>query len=253
MWAACVQGVLTTVEKGMGMGIGQGTRFGTMPVWAAVWGAARAAVLAMGLAACASGPAIAPTAVSATGLSSTGLSAAELRQIDAGTYLVGPDDATLAFSAKPLGIGQVSGFFEDFDAVLTISDSVQGAATLGATVRVGSLSLANYGEMVRGPGWFDAVQFPEAAFSGTLSGWDILGAGQISGQMQIRDITQDEIFNIRLTCAGVTACPGEAIGIAGDLAISRSEYGMTALPGFVSDTVQLSISGTIRVVQEGAQ
>ncbi len=177
------------------------------------------------------------------------LSAAELGRVEAKSYRLGPKDASIAFDVKPIGVPRVTGAFAEFDAVLTIVDPVSGLATLGATVNVDSLSVSSFEEMVRGPGWFDVKTYPTAVFNGQLEGWDELGYGTVMGDLTVRDVTRPEKMDIYLTCDRVTApCPSEAIGFEGQLSISRSAYGMTRFGGFVSDTVNLTISGTIKVV-----
>jgi polyisoprenoid-binding protein YceI len=146
-----------------------------------------------------------------------------------------------------LGLGRIDGSFAQFEGVLTIADAASGAASITARVRVDSAEMGRegYKEMMLGPGWFDAAQFPYSRFNGALAGWQGEGAGDFAGDLTIRDVTKAEVFDLRLSCDNVAECPGSAIGFSGELTIDRRAYGMTRLQGIVGADVTLRVSGTL--------
>lgn len=177
------------------------------------------------------------------------ISAATLEQVPSGAYALGPTNAEVGFSVSPLGIGRIDGKFADFEGVLKIDDASSGTASITAQVRVDSAQMNRdgYVEMLLSPEWFDAANFPFSAFNGRLAGWKQDGAGDFAGEMTIRDVTRTEVFDIRLSCDGLTACPAETIGFSGEVTIDRRAYGMTRWQGVVGPEVVLRVSGTLDV------
>lgn len=174
----------------------------------------------------------------------------ELRlAIAAGAYPIDPQTTKVRFLAGPTPAGTVNGNFTTFTGELTVDDAVAGAAGLRATLDVGSLDVNGnfFRSTILGPGWFEAMMFPEAGFEGRLLGWNPDGTGDLVGQMTIRDVTREETFRLVLTCDGIEACPERQVGFEGAASLDRTAYGMTRLAGLVGKEVQITVSGVLMV------
>jgi len=195
---------------------------------------------ALSLYSCASSPNV---------LVKTPVDVAARQNIQTGNYTLTPENASIQFSVNTVGVGTVSGQFDEFSSNFTIYSANDGDVTLKATVLVPSISIKNktFEGIVKSKAWFDIENFQTAEYIGQLMGWQDNGQGLVQGTMTIRDHTQLETFTIQITCDGVLNCPEERIGFEGTLSLNRTDYGMTALGGLVNKTINLSVNGTIDV------
>lgn len=188
---------------------------------------------------CASTPLLPPSA--------SALTAALRDGVAPGTYPLSPGNADVTFAADGGLIGTVTGDFTEFGGSLVINDPASGAADLMAELSVNSLDTRRdfVKSTLLGPAWFDAGNWPTAVFAGTLDGWDDDGTGTLFGTLTVRGVTREEAFEVRLTCDGLEACPSRQVGFEGDLAIDRTDYGMTSLEAVVGRTVRIRVAGTL--------
>jgi polyisoprenoid-binding protein YceI len=160
-------------------------------------------------------------------------------------YVFDEEVGRLEFVARHLGVLSSTGRFEDFSAELMIDPDRPLTTSVVVTVRTAAVALAYPGavELLRSPAFFDVERFPEATFTGAATGEGALSRFQLAGQLTIRGITRPHRMEARL----LARRPDPALGgrevaefsAAGDM--KRSEFGMTAEPAAISDTIRLVV------------
>ncbi|WP_018147957.1 YceI family protein [Henriciella marina] len=140
-----------------------------------------------------------------------------LEGVDAATYELDPNHSFLTFSVTHNGISTYTVYFTDFDATLDFNPEDPAASTINATINPGAVE-SNY------PG----------DYTGTVT-------GDLSFRGETRPVTLDVTYN------GMANVPwmGERdlIGFTATTTINRSEFGMDALQGIISDDVTIEFSG----------
>lgn len=162
-----------------------------------------------------------------------------------GIYDVNPSNTVVKFAAGPTPLGLIEGTFTVFSGSMDIQDPEAGLARLDATIEVGSIRMHGgiFRDMLLGPAWFDAKNWPEIHFSGRLSDWQQDGTGDLHGTMTIRDETRTETFTLVLTCEGLENCPKDVIGYQGMTTLDRTDYGMSAMQGLAGNDVLITVTG----------
>ena len=166
-----------------------------------------------------------------------------------GVYKVTPANSKVTFAAGPTPLGLIEGEFTAFSGTLDMRDPEEGIAVLEATLQVDSIELPGglFRDMLLGPRWFDAANWPEIRFAGRLADWQGNGTGDLHGTMTIRNETRRETFMLVLTCDGLENCPEDVIGYQGLSTVDRTQYGMTAMQGLAGNDVLITVSGRLEM------
>jgi len=166
--------------------------------------------------------------------------------IPAGTYKDDGVHSAASFAVKHMVVSTFRGRFEDFNAVLTVSED--GTAHLDGTVDANSIVVKdeNLAGHLKSPDFFDTERFPEIKFSSlklTRDGENVT----VEGDLTIKDHTE------KVTGTGTIEGPHEDIagntkvGLALETVIDRTKFGLNwnaPLPkgGFaLADDVKLSV------------
>lgn len=174
-----------------------------------------------------------------------GLSLARPAAAARSRYVFDEAAGRLEFVTRHLGVLSSTGRFEDFEAELLIDPDRPLTTQVKVTVRTAAVALAYPGavDLLRSPAFFDVERHPEAVFSGTATGEGSLARFALAGELTIRGITRPHRMEARL----VDRRPDPAQGgrevaeftAAGEM--KRSEFGMTAEPAAISDTIRLVV------------
>jgi len=99
----------------------------------------------------------------------------------AGNYALDPNHAALTFKIDHLGFSNYVGRFNRFDVSLDFDEADPAAARIEAVIDMTSLDIANdeFANVLMGPSWFDANQFPEAILRSTA------GVGLFGQQLRV--------------------------------------------------------------------
>jgi polyisoprenoid-binding protein YceI len=173
--------------------------------------------------------------------------------LPAGSYRIDPEHAALLFKIDHLGFSQLVGRFDRFDATLDFDPKQPGAAVLTVLVEVASidLNLPEFEQELRGPGWFDVAQFPQARFVSHAIAITGANTGRITGDLTLHGVTRPITLDVTLNGAGDSLITGRySIGFAASGTLNRSEFGLGAYAPAVGDAVVLEIHAEFQRVDQ---
>ena len=162
-------------------------------------------------------------------------------------YRIRRDTSQVGFCVSS-GWTQVKGQFRHFSGGLAlVPDDSMHTADEQAMVMIQTASLDTRSDMVEGliksESFFDVEHFPEILFVSHGFVWTGDDTAQIIGDLTVRGITRQVIFDVTLT---PIEQPGngtvERMLVKAKTTIQRSDFGMDSMPGLVSDTVTLCMS-----------
>ncbi|MFB9126028.1 polyisoprenoid-binding protein [Paraburkholderia dipogonis] len=156
-----------------------------------------------------------------------------------------PAHTHISFSVRHLGLTRTPGIFRRFDAQLAFDDQRFEASSVSFEIEAASIDTAfdMRDEHLRGADWLDAQTHPKIVF---VSRSVRPAEGRqyvIDGDLTIRGITLPISFDTTLIDRAVNPwTQGPVIGFEATADISRSAYGMGAIPHALSDNVRLTIA-----------
>ncbi|MGV6820601.1 MAG: YceI family protein [Parvularcula sp.] len=161
-----------------------------------------------------------------------------------GGFALVPAQSTLAFSIRRLGVSRIKGHFNSFDVALNYNDEAPEASLVDATITVSSVEMENdaYTQMLLGPDWFDAAQYPEASFRSIRILRRGENEGVLAGELTIRGISRPVELDILFEEERID--PARQVGL---LSISargsfrRDDFGMEGYRRFVGKNVGIQI------------
>jgi polyisoprenoid-binding protein YceI len=162
-------------------------------------------------------------------------------------YRIRRDTSQVGFCVSS-GWSQVKGQFRDFSGGLalvpddTLHTSEEQAMVMIRTASVDTRSSMVKG-LIKGESFFDVENYPEILFVSHGFVWTGDDTAQIIGDLTVRGITRQVIFDVTLT---PIEQPGngtvERMLVKAKTTIQRSDFGMDSMPGLVSDSVTLCMS-----------
>ncbi|WP_244305846.1 YceI family protein [Paraburkholderia lacunae] len=160
-------------------------------------------------------------------------------------WTIEPAHTHIGFSVRHLGLTRTPGIFRRFDARLSFDDQRVEASSVSFEVDAASIDTV-FGlrdEHLRGADWFDVQSHPTIVFV-SHSVRHIEGRQYvIEGDLTIRGITLPASFDSTLIDRAVNPwTQSPVVGFEATANISRSAYGMDAIPHALSDTVHLTIA-----------
>ncbi len=166
-----------------------------------------------------------------------------------GNYELDRDHAALIFKVGHLGFSKYVGRFERFDVSLDFDEDNPESAKIEAVVDMTSLDVANdpFANVLMGPNWFDANQFPETIFRST--GIEITGdnTGVMTGNLTMHGLTQPVSMVVTFNGGGFDRLRGAyIIGMSAQTGVSRRSFGVSRFGILVSDKVELEIEAEFR-------
>lgn len=178
------------------------------------------------------------------------MTAAATSPLTAGTWNLDASHSEVGFSVRHAGISKVRGSFTEFDATLTIGESLADSS-VEATVQIASVSTkdANRDAHLKSADFFDAEQFPTMTFKSTGTKGDA-DEFVLIGDLTIRGVTKQVELETELGGQAVDAFGATRVGFSASTTISRKEFGITwnaALEAggvLVSDKVKIEIDAS---------
>ena len=157
-----------------------------------------------------------------------------------------PAQSEIAFTSKQMGV-PVDGKFRKFDAQIAFDPKQPGAARIGMSVDLASVSFgtAEADTEIAKPDWFNTKQFPQATFQSTSVKASGPAKFDVAGKLAIKGISQDVVVPVTLTqTGGTTTASGNFVIKRLDFRIGDREWKDTSM---VANDVQvkfkLSLSG----------
>lgn len=171
------------------------------------------------------------------------------RPAAADTYTVDAVHSTVIFRIKHVNTSYSYGRFNAISGHFALDDQDGTHSQLDFQVKVDSLDTANANrdQHLKGPEFFNAVQYPTISFkskSVSKTGPDVY---QVSGDLTLRGVTRP--LTVKLTKTGTGKdMKGHAIaGFETVFAIKRSDFKMATMVGPIGDDVWVTVA------VEGAQ
>jgi polyisoprenoid-binding protein YceI len=159
-----------------------------------------------------------------------------------------PAHTHIGFSVRHLGLTDTPGNFRRFDAQLSFDEGNLEASSVSFEIDAASIDTAfeMRDEHLRGADWLDANTHPKILFVSRSVRSAEDRQCVIEGDLTIRGITLPAAFDATLIDRAVnpwTQAP--VIGFEARANISRSAYGMDAIPHALSNNVRLTIATEI--------
>jgi polyisoprenoid-binding protein YceI len=169
-------------------------------------------------------------------------------EVQAGTYKLDSSHGKITWSVKHLGFSTYYGQFTNVSADLTLDPANPSAATLTATVPIADVNPAN--DQLKGhlqtADFFDAAQFPTAAFKATsiVVDKDDASEAAVTGDLTIRGVTRPVTLAVKFNQAGPSMGNTYKVGFDGEATVKRSDFGVSYGLGVgLGDDVELHIEG----------
>lgn len=170
------------------------------------------------------------------------------------TYGIDQRYGSIGFSIEQLGLFAADGTFRRFHGTLTLDPAHPDQSHIDVVVAAGSADMtsAQAEAMLRSPAYFDVAQFPDIRFVSTAISRQGPNRFVLRGRLSIRGVTRPETLTATLTREQPD--PATHTKIA-DFAVSgtlkRSDFGMTANRNFVGNTVTLTITLKLTLLDAG--
>ncbi len=169
--------------------------------------------------------------------------------LKAGNYALDRKHAALVFKIDHLGFSNYVGRFNRFDVSLDFDEADPAAARVEAVIDMTSLDIANdeFANVLMGPSWFDANQFPEAILRST--GIEITGenTGVMTGDLTLHGVTHPVTINVTFNGGGNDRIRGAyIIGMSASANIDRNDFGVDRYGGVVGDMVEIAIEAEFK-------
>ncbi len=174
------------------------------------------------------------------------VAALQLTAFAQSTWKADPPHSRLGFAITHLGISEVSGAFNKFEATVTSAKPDFSDATFELTVDVASINTAvgMRDDHLRSPDFFDATAHPKMTFRSKSS----VAAGKdrykLSGDLTIRDISKP--VTVELWYRGTTTNQGKVTaGFQVTGILKRSDFGVGPKfpPPMIGDEVMIKADG----------
>ncbi len=162
-------------------------------------------------------------------------------------FVISDRNASLTFECRILGVSSIEGHFAKFGALVVIDDDKPGEARTAVKIRADSLQVedAERQDELLGADFFNATIFPLAEFNSYSARLNQPGLLEVQGRLTLRGITKPVTLQVAYK---LPANPKEHTAqIHAEAKIDRTAFGMTAYELFLSDTVTITVSGTVEM------
>ncbi len=169
---------------------------------------------------------------------------AETAALRAGDYTLDPQHAVLLWKVNHLGYSKYVGRFNEIDASLSYDPENPSAAQVAVIVKTASLDVnfPKFEEDLRGSGWFNTGEFPEATFESTSVMLDENGKGTVTGTFTMLGVTKPVTFDVLFNGGARNLLNQKyTVGFEVNGVIKRSDFGMTTLLPAIGDEVELEM------------
>jgi polyisoprenoid-binding protein YceI len=164
-------------------------------------------------------------------------------------FVVDPAHTQVAFAVRHLMISTVRGSFKDVQGTVQLGESDPSRTAVDIRVNIASIDTREpqRDAHLKSPDFFDAERFPVMAFRGRRVIGGIGGDFKLVGDLTIRDVTREVVFDVVPEGRGMDPWGGERAGFSATAKISRGEFGLKwnqALEAggvVVGDEVKISI------------
>jgi polyisoprenoid-binding protein YceI len=166
-----------------------------------------------------------------------------------GNYELDRNHAALIFKIDHLGFSNFVGRFNRFNVSLEFDENDPAAARIEAVIDMTSLDVANddFSNVLMGPKWFGANQFPEALFRSTAIEVTGDNTGVMTGDLTMHGRTHPVTLKVVFNGGGNDRLRGAyIIGLSANAHIDRSDFGVDRFGGLIGDMVEIEIEAEFK-------
>lgn len=150
----------------------------------------------------------------------------------------------IGFETSLFGLFTLAGTFSRVTGSIDLGGPHPGDEVIDVTIDAAAIEAESpqVAARLRGPDFFDAQTYPTITFRSTHVAATEPGRLAIDGDLTIRGVTRRQ--RLDATYAAIHAPNGQTSALASVLAVarlSRKDFGMTALPAIIGDTVTITV------------
>lgn len=170
-------------------------------------------------------------------------------------WIVDPTHSTIEFSVKHMMIAKVKGSFNKFEASILANPSDLTTAEIDFTVDVASIDTRNADRdnHLRSADFFDVEKNPTLTFKSTKIVKTDEDEYDVTGNVTLNGITQEETFSITFEGQGKDPWGNEKAGFSGKGKVKRSDYGLTYNAALETGGVLIGDQITLTIEIEAAK
>ena len=147
----------------------------------------------------------------------------------ASIWTIDPSHSEVGFAVKHMMISSTKGRFSDIQGAITLDERDLGRSRVEVAIGVASIDTRDEKRdgHLRSGDFFDAERWPTMTFRST--GVEPLRGDRlrITGDLTIRGVTRQVVFEAEQTGRGTSPWGTEVIGFSADTKINRKDYGLT--------------------------
>jgi polyisoprenoid-binding protein YceI len=170
-------------------------------------------------------------------------------------WIVDPTHSAIEFSVKHMMIAKVKGSFNKFEASILANPSDLTNAEIDFTVDVASIDTRNADRdnHLRSADFFDVEKNPTLTFKSTKIVKTDEDEYDVTGNVTLNGVTQEETFNITFEGQGKDPWGNEKAGFSGKGKVKRSDYGLTYNAALETGGVLIGDQITLTIEIEAAK
>lgn len=149
--------------------------------------------------------------------------------------------ASVNFKIPHLGYSFMLGRFDDFSGNFSYDPKNPEATKVDVVIKTASIN-SNHAERdrhLRSDDFLSAEQYPEARFVGSKFVTSDGEAGQLSGKLTLRGVTQDVLIDVEKIGEGDDPWGGYRTGFAGSTTLTLADFGITTDLGPAAREVEM--------------
>ena len=163
----------------------------------------------------------------------------------AGTWQIDPNHTAAQFAVRHLGVSTVRGAFTKVSGSVTYDPSDPSKTSLEATIDANSIDtrVEMRDNDLRSPRFFDVQKYPTITFHSKQT--KVAGPGKllITGDLTIRGVTKEVVLDVDGPSTPIKdpMGKGQRMGASATTKVNRQDFGVSALPGVISDDITITI------------
>ena len=169
------------------------------------------------------------------------------------TYKLDLNHTNIYWQADHFGFSSPSGKFSKLEGTVVLDEEHPEKSKVDVNIDTSSIitGIEKFDAHLKSKDFFNAEQFPAAAFTSDKVEVTSKTTAKVSGQLRLLGITKPVVLDVILNKIGTSmAHPKKSAGFSASTVIKRSDWGMGfGVPG-VSDEVKISIEAEANLAEE---
>ncbi|TDC46482.1 polyisoprenoid-binding protein [Jiangella ureilytica] len=146
-----------------------------------------------------------------------------------GDYVLDVAHTRLGFVARHAMVTKVRGAFNEFEGTAHIDGSDPSRSSARIVIKTASVDTRNAQRdgHLRTNDFFEIETYPEIVFTSTTIEQKDETTFQVTGDLQIKDVTRPVTFDLEFTGAAIDPFGNQRVGFDGSLQINRKDWNVT--------------------------